>query len=107
MKITDALAVTAEFALKKFTLAVQTDGTGDVVSSPAGIDCGSTCSHAYTIGTKVTLTAQPADAWAFDTWAGDCSGSGAKLNCTVTLSGDKAVTAKFKLQGVRLPEIAK
>ena len=108
--LTDALSVTAEFALKtvtlkEFTLDVQTDGLGNVVSSPAGIDCGTQCSHPYTVGTQVTLTAQPSDGWEFDSWAGDCSGD--KPDCTVTMSDGKAVTAKFRLQGLHLPEISK
>jgi hypothetical protein len=34
-------------------------GSGSVTSSPAGIDCGSTCSATYNSGTVVTLTAHP------------------------------------------------
>ncbi len=34
-------------------------GTGSVVSSPAGIDCGATCSVTFAPGTVVTLTATP------------------------------------------------
>ena len=32
-------------------------GSGTVTSSPTGIECGSTCSHTYPDGTKVTLSA--------------------------------------------------
>ena len=38
-------------------LAVQKtgSGTGSISSTPAGIDCGQTCSKAYPAGTRVTL----------------------------------------------------
>ena len=101
--ITDALSVTAEFALKGFTLEVQTDGPGKVTSNPAGIDCGTQCSHTYAAGAKVTLSAQPSDGGDFDSWAGDCSGD--KPVCTVIMSGNKAATAKFRLQRIYLPGI--
>jgi hypothetical protein len=35
-------------------------GTGTVTSTPAGINCGSTCSAPFAYGTAVTLTAAPA-----------------------------------------------
>ena len=45
-----------------YSLAVGTAGagTGTVVSSPAGINCGADCSENYASGTSVTLTATPA-----------------------------------------------
>ena len=101
--MTDAQAVTAEFVLKDFTLTAQTDGQGTVMSSPAGIDCGTECSHKFATGATVMLTASPSAGWIFDAWAGDCSGDNPV--CTITMSGDKAVAAKFALQTLYLPEI--
>ncbi len=69
-------------------------GSGTVTSSPAGIDCGATCSHSYTQGTVVTLTATPATGSTFAGWSGDCSGTG---SCTVTMSQARSVTATFNL----------
>jgi hypothetical protein len=67
-------------------------GTGTVTSSPAGIDCGATCSHRYAHGTQVTLTATPT-AGTFENWSGGgCSGSG---TCTIALNADTEVTAVF------------
>src|SRR6201999_1822804 len=36
------------------------DGAGAVVSSPAGIDCGATCSDAFETRKTITLEADPA-----------------------------------------------
>ena len=68
-------------------------GTGTVTSSPAGIDCGSTCSAAFDSGTPVALTATPDSGSSFTGWSGGgCSGTGV---CQVTLNADTAVTATF------------
>ncbi len=71
-------------------------GSGTVTSSPSGIDCGSTCSAAFSSGASVTLTATPAGSSTFTGWGGDCSGTG-----TCTLSMDKAhvVLANFSAPG--------
>ncbi len=91
-----ARSVTATFTLQTHTLTVAKTGTGSgtVTSSPAGIDCGATCSHSYTQGTVVTLTATPATGSTFAGWSGDCSGTG---SCTVTMSQARSVTATFNL----------
>ena len=47
----------------------------------------------YAAGTVVTLTATPSANFLFDSWTGDCSGSGA---CSVTMNASKSVTATFK-----------
>jgi hypothetical protein len=92
-----ATAVTATFTLDAYALSVTRDGTGagTVTSSPAGIDCGATCSASYDYGTAVTLTATPATGSTFAGWSGGgCSGTGA---CTVTVAAATDVTATFTL----------
>jgi hypothetical protein len=75
-------------------------GSGSVVSSPAGIDCGVDCSEEYSDGTVVTLVATPADGSAFLGWAGaGCSGTGA---CILTMDAARSVTATF---GLLLPVV--
>jgi uncharacterized protein YbjT (DUF2867 family) len=50
-------------------------GTGAVTSSPAAIDCGSTCTANLAAGTPVTLTATAASGSTFAGWTGGgCSG---------------------------------
>jgi hypothetical protein len=79
-----------------FTLTVSKSGAGSgtVTSSPAGISCGTACSHSYVQGTAVTLTAKAAAGSTFAGWSGPCSGTG---TCSVTTNADTTVTAKFGL----------
>lgn len=68
-------------------------GTGTVVSSPAGISCGGTCSSSFAAGTVVTLTASAGTGSTFAGWSGaGCSGAGA---CTITVNAAQSVTATF------------
>jgi len=67
-------------------------GTGTVSSTPAGIDCGSTCQASFADRTAVALVAAADPGSAFTGWSGGCSGSG---TCSLTLSSDVAVTATF------------
>src|SRR3989475_9732341 len=85
---------------QSFTLTVsKTDlGSGTVTSSPAGINCGGTCSASYVSGTTVTLTATPAFLSGFGGWTGCDSVSGNK--CTVSMDSARSGTADFKLLGL-------
>lgn len=87
--------VTATFTLESRTLNVSTAGAGNgsLSSSPAGIDCGSDCTHDYPHGTSVTLTATPDDNSGLSSWSGCDSTSG--LTCTVSMTGAESVTATF------------
>jgi lysophospholipase L1-like esterase len=76
----------------RLTVSRAGTGSGSVTSNPAGIDCGSDCSHDYQAGTSVTLTATPAAGSTFSGWSGDCSGTG---SCVVAMSANRSVTATF------------
>ena len=67
-------------------------GSGTIASSPAGINCGTTCSASFNSGTQATLTATPAANSSFIGWSGACSGT---ATCTLTLSSNSSVTATF------------
>jgi hypothetical protein len=79
---------------QNFSIAVSSNGTGSgtVSSSPGGIVCGTSCSGSYASGTVLTLTAAPAQGSTFVGWGGACTGTG---TCSLTMSGDMAVTATF------------
>lgn len=81
-----------------FTLTVAKAGTGSgtVTSSPAGINCGSSCAANYSSGTSVSLTATAASGSTFTGWNGACSGTGA---CTTSMTAARAVTATFNMTG--------
>jgi PASTA domain/Divergent InlB B-repeat domain len=89
--------VTATFnavpVTRTLTVSRAGSGSGGVTSSPAGIDCGSTCSGTFDQGTPVTLTATASAGSTFAGWSGGgCSGTG---TCAVTLNSDTTVTATF------------
>ncbi len=68
-------------------------GSGSVVSSPVGIDCGATCAADFAAPMVVTLNATAAAGSIFTGWSGGgCSGTGA---CATTLSAATTVTANF------------
>jgi hypothetical protein len=98
-----AETVTATFTLNQYILDVFKTGSGAVSSNPAGIDCGSDCSEDYDYGTVVTLTATPDSGWGFFGWEGDVSSSTNPI--TITIDGDKSVTAVFKQYFVFLPTV--
>ena len=69
-------------------------GIGTVTSSPAGIDCGVTCSASFNYNTDVTLTATASTGSAFTGWSGACTGTG---TCTVIIDAAKSVIANFTM----------
>lgn len=79
--------------IRQLTVARAGAGTGTVTSSPAGIDCGQTCSAIFTEGGSITLTATAAAGSTFTGWSGACAGTAA--TCTLTLTGNETATATF------------
>jgi hypothetical protein len=79
-------------------LTVTVEGTGQVVSQPAGISCPGQCSAHFMPGANVTLSSTPAEGWKLDAWKGACSGAG---SCALTLAKDTSVTSKLALLDAR------
>jgi hypothetical protein len=79
----------------QFNLGVSKSGTGSgtVSSTPAGISCGLTCTHAFDSGTKVMLVAAAASGSVFKGWGGACAGTG---SCEVTMSAAQSVSVTFE-----------
>jgi len=68
------------------------EGSGSVVSTPAGIDCESSCTVEFDVGETVELSPAPEPGENFLSWFGDCSGTS---RCTVEVDGEREVTARF------------
>jgi len=89
-----ATAVTATFAQTSMPQVVVTlSGSGTVTSSPAGINCPSTCSAPFAQNAVVTLTETPAAGSTFAGWGGACATTA--TTCTVTVTAATGVTASF------------
>ena len=97
--ITSSVSCTANFALlaaaPPVTLWISPAGTGAgvVVSNPAGISCGSTCSANYAPGTVLALSATANAGSTFSSWSGACAGT--STNTSVTLSANATCFATF------------
>ena len=78
--------VTANFAVINYDLTVVANPAGGGTTNPAvGV-------HPYAYGSVVNVTAAPLTGYAFSSWSGACTGTG---GCSVTMDGDKTVTANF------------
>lgn len=98
-----AAAASSFYASRPINVTVS--GSGNVVSNPAGINCGATnsdCSESYTKLTKVTLSARPLSGAKFTGWGGHCKGT--QVICTVYNNQVRNVTASFST--VALPSHA-
>lgn len=88
-------AISATFGLQMFSLSATTDGDGSgrVVSTPDGIDCGSACEQPFAFGTSITLTAAADEGSTFTGWSGACSGE--DLPCVIDIDSATSVIATF------------
>jgi uncharacterized repeat protein (TIGR02543 family) len=91
-------SVTANFQVVRATLTVSKigNGAGKVTSTPAGINCGTTCTATFNLGASVTLKASADAGSRFTGWSGDCTGT--TTNCKLKLTADRAATATFSLR---------
>lgn len=96
-------AVTGAFApvLHPLTLTPTGNGSGTIVSNPAGISCVSlggtaagVCTASFRAGAVVTLTQTANVTSTFTGWAGGCAGAGA---CQVTVNAATTVSSGFQL----------
>lgn len=81
----------------QLNVTINGTGSGNVSSTPAGIDCSTadgTCSFNFTDGTLITLTAAPDSSTStFDGWTG-CP-SATSTTCSFTLSATTTIMATF------------
>ena len=81
-----------DLALRNLQLIGAGSGTGRVTTTPAGIDCGATCSADFRHGTQVILSAAADPGSRFDGWTGACSGT---ASCTLNMTQPRTVVASF------------
>lgn len=67
-------------------------GAGEIVSRPAGVDCGQSCSADFRLGIQLVLQARPGKDSRFIGWSGPCSGP---EDCTVIVRGATRIGAEF------------
>ncbi len=79
--------VTANFSSNQYALNISANPTagGSVTKNPD--------KTSYSYGESVTLTASASSGYSFANWSGDASGSNSSV--TVTMNGNKSVTANF------------
>ena len=75
------------------SISVTITGSGRVQSSPAGIDCGTTCTASFPLGAAVRLTGSPSGGSYLAGWGGACVGT--KLRCSFVPKAEGSVTARF------------
>jgi trimeric autotransporter adhesin len=89
----DSTIITPSGATVSLTVTEAGTGAGTVTSSPAGINCPTTCLANFASGTAITLTAAANANSTFAGWGGAlCEGTS---TCTFTITANAAVTANF------------
>jgi hypothetical protein len=73
-------------------------GSGEVTSTPAGIDCGATCVDSFETRKTVTLHADPEPGSTFTGWTGACAGVTAD-SCQIRLTSGVSAAATFESIG--------
>ena len=103
----EGLIIQSQPGGSEYTLFVTRSGAGGgaVVSSPDGINCGSTCSASFAKSSSVTLTATAASGSTFKSWS-DCASSSGNI-CIVTMDQTKTVTATFVIANPMKLAVAK
>lgn len=87
-------------AAAPYAIRVERTGHGTVWSDIAGVNCGGDCvgfypAHTPELPSQVTLTATPRPQTAFVTWTGDCAFAASNPTCTLTMTRDMNVGARF------------
>jgi Divergent InlB B-repeat domain len=85
------------------SISVAVVGSGRVVSSPSGVDCGSMCTATFPLGSAVRLSGAPASGFYLAGWSGDCVG-GAQ-SCEATADEDAHVEAQFVAGSAPTPAV--
>jgi hypothetical protein len=84
----------------KLTVTRSGTGSGTIISSPSGINCGADCTEQYLPNTAVSLSAAPATYSTFTRWSGDTD----CVDGIVTMNTSKSCNAVFTITPIRIPD---
>ncbi len=92
-------SATAKFApeLAELDVSVIGAGSGTVTSDPAGLTCAGyqvSCAYAFPVGTRITLSATPAEGSYFAGWSGWCTGT--EPTCVIDQNSQHGTSAIFQ-----------
>jgi hypothetical protein len=95
-------AVRVTFIKRTLLVSKVGSGNGDITSQPAGISCGSICQGTFDDGSSVILTSVADTGSKFIGWTSDsdCDSIDDEGHCTVAMTSDKQVTARFASQPI-------
>ncbi len=104
LNVTAAFTATATFSPAMQTMAIHRIGTGLVFSTPAGIDCGTTCTASFATGSTITLEAAAilGSGFEFDTWSGDAAVCASNPVCALSVNSTLDITVTFRRQQLPL-----
>jgi hypothetical protein len=93
-QVTQTFPVVANSGTHSLTVGVG-GGGGTVVSSPAGINCGSTCAANFTAGIPITVNATPSPGYVFAGWSSPGGCIGMNSICNFTIGAPQVILATF------------
>jgi hypothetical protein len=90
-----------ESVTRNLFCAISGNGSGYVNSVTTGktFNCPGSCSQPFSCNDSLTLRAAPSSGSTFTGWTGDCSGL---ADCSLTMSSDKAIGARFDFCPARI-----
>jgi uncharacterized repeat protein (TIGR02543 family) len=95
--LSESKVVVAHFTLKPvLSVGLSGTGAGTVTSDDHRVVCGNDCSEIYEPSEVLTLIAAAAPGSAFTGWSSACTGTSEA--CSVTMIGNRTVTASFALK---------
>lgn len=89
--VTSTSATSTTGKMSSVSVSKTGTGSGKIISSPTGIECGTTCNAKWAEGTSVEFSAVPDSDSKFMGWGG-CVGNG---TCLMQFSGDLQLAGEF------------
>lgn len=94
-----SLTTTAD-ARVLLTVSVDGSGSGRVQIAPSDVSCNRSCEYKFTMGARVTATAEPSSGSTFEGWGDACSG---EERCAFVMDEPRSLSATFTEEPVEEP----